>query len=467
MNTSTNILIVEDSAALQSLYAAYLEDSDFELYQATDLATANSLLRHQKVDLVLLDIELPDGNGMSMLNAATTDQPPLYIVMTGHEDQNYALEATQRGAVDFLSKPFDAPRLRVTLENAEQLLHLHQKVKNLAVLERKGYGDFIGASLAMQAVYRTIDSLAASDVTGFIVGESGTGKELAAEAIHNRSHRVEANFVAINCAAIPAELMESELFGHVKGAFTGANAARSGAASTADGGTLFLDEICEMSLDLQKKLLRFIQTGTFRKVGSDTLEKVDVRFVCATNKDPIKEVNGGRFREDLFYRLHVVPLRMPPLRERQEDAVRLADYFLQRFAEKEGKTFQELSASTREVVLRYPWPGNIRQLENAIKHAVVLHEGPKLEPEMLPAEIISGQLIVQPRDLPDSRSPAPILENADMTRDQIRPLRVAEREIIESAIDACDGNVAQAAGLLQISPSTIYRKMDGWQESNA
>lgn len=333
MNTQAKVLMIEDSVSLSAIYKAYLDDTDYRLVSVESLGAAHAALGAFKPDIVLLDIELPDGNGMDFLDqAATLDSPPKIIVMTAYGTSDMAVKAIQKGAFDFLTKPFDAARLQVTLDNAAAQLQLGKRAQELARLERDRYCNFIGKSLAMQSVYKTIDSLAPSDATGFIVGESGTGKELAAEAIHQQSPRHDAEFIAINCGAIPGELMESELFGHVKGAFTGASANREGAASIANGGTLFLDEICEMSLELQKKLLRFIQTGTFRKVGSNTLEKVDVRFVCATNRNPIVEVSEGRFREDLFYRLHVVPVHMPPLREREEDVLMIANHFLQHFS---------------------------------------------------------------------------------------------------------------------------------------
>ena len=308
MNSKIKLLMVEDSVSLSAIYMAYLEGTDYDLVTAETLGSAHEALGAFKPDIVLLDIELPDGNGLDFLTATTAlENSPKVIVMTAYGTSDMAVDAIRRGAFDFLTKPFDAARLIVTLDNAAAQMTLGKQVQALAKLERDSYCNFIGKSLAMQSVYKTIDSLAPSDATAFIVGESGTGKELAAEAIHQQSPRRGAEFIAINCGAIPGELMESELFGHVKGAFTGASANRAGAACIADGGTLFLDEICEMGLELQKKLLRFIQTGSFRKVGSNTLEQVDVRFVCATNRNPIVEVSEGRFREDLFYRLHVGP----------------------------------------------------------------------------------------------------------------------------------------------------------------
>ena len=259
MSNQAKVLMIEDSVSLSAIYKAYLEDTDYQLVSVETLGAAHAALGAFQPDIILLDIELPDGNGMDFLEeAATLEQPPKIIVMTAHGTSDMAVKAIQKGAFDFLTKPFDAARLAVTLGNAAAQLQLGKRAAQLAELERDHYCNFIGSSLAMQSVYKTLDSLAASDATGFIVGESGTGKELAAEAIHQQSPRREAEFIAINCGAIPSELMESELFGHVKGSFTGASSHREGAASVANGGTLLLDEISEMDMNLQAKLLRVL-----------------------------------------------------------------------------------------------------------------------------------------------------------------------------------------------------------------
>ncbi len=327
----------------------------------------------------------------------------------------------------------------------------------------------------MQAVYRTIDAAAASKATVFITGESGTGKEVAAEAIHRQSPRKTGPFVAINCGAIPKELMESEIFGHVKGAFTGAHADREGAASRASGGTLFLDEICEMDLALQTKLLRFIQTGTFQKVGGSKMEKVDVRFICATNRDPLAEVEAGRFREDLYYRLHVIPITLPPLRERAGDVIEIARHFLTEYAKEEGKGFTGFTPETEKIINDYNWPGNIRQVQNVIRNVVVLHDGDLVAPDMLPPPL--GKTGIQSADTaePEADSDVPAPEAGRVTNgtttfeneDEIVPLWKVEREFIERAIAACDGNIPKAAARLGISPSTIYRKKLGWESEDA
>lgn len=470
MEHRAKVLMVEDSPSLREVYQAYLSDTDYEVVAVDRLASAHAALGAFQPDIVLLDIELPDGSGMDFLaDTQSQPSPPTVVVMTAHGTSDMAVESIRLGAFDFLTKPFDSSRLRVTLDNAVAQLRLGQRDSELATFEREHYGNFIGRSLAMQSVYKTIDSLAASDATGFIVGESGTGKELAAEAIHEHSPRRDNAFIAINCGAIPGELMESELFGHVKGAFTGASSHREGAASIANGGTLFLDEICEMSLDLQKKLLRFIQTGTFRKVGSNTLETVDVRFVCATNRDPLEEVRAGRFREDLFYRLHVVPVRVPPLRERGDDVLRIARRFLENFSEKEGKRFASFSPEAEEALRRYPWPGNVRQLQNAVQQLVVLNDGEIVEKTMLPEVVTQGHI---ESAMPTTDSPAAADSVTPMAghverRQQVEPLWLVEKRAIESAIETCGGNINQAAGLLEVAPSTLYRKLQSWKKASA
>jgi DNA-binding NtrC family response regulator len=475
MNERAKIMMVEDSESLSAVYSAYLYDRPYDVVTAADLETARKEMALQRPDIVLLDIELPDGSGMDLLDELISlESPPQVIVMTAHGTSDMAVESIRRGAFDFLTKPFDASRLQVTVENAVSRMQLGVRARELASLQRENYCGFIGKSLAMQAVYKTIDSLATSSATGFIVGESGTGKELAAEAIHKQSDRSKKPFIAINCGAIPSELMESELFGHVKGAYTGAISDREGAAGIADGGTLFLDEVCEMSLELQKKLLRFIQTGTFRKIGSNTLQKVDVRFVCATNRDPIEEVRQGRFREDLFYRLHVVPVRMPPLRERDDDLVMIASHFLQHFNKNEGRSFRGFTPEAVDALKRYPWPGNVRQLQNAMHQLVVLHDGEYVERDMLAPEILGG-VIDAPTELPAGSAPrntmaptaAPGLPEHRKLRETVEPLWLIEKKAIEDAIDACGGNVNRAAGLLEVAPSTLYRKLTQWREQRA
>jgi DNA-binding NtrC family response regulator len=460
------ILMVEDSLSMAAIYKAYLNDTNYKVRIVTDLDSAYSEIEREIPDIILLDVELPDGSGLTLLKEiqAQTDDIEI-IVMTAHGSSQMAVQAIEDGAFDFLTKPFDAARLLVTLDNATKHQDLNRRVANYSSFDIDQYCRFIGKSLPMQAVYKTIDSLAASSATAFIIGESGTGKELAAEAIHQKSQRATANFHALNCAAIPSELMESELFGHIKGAFTGATSDREGAAAIADGGTLFLDEICEMDLELQKKLLRFIQTGSYQKVGSNEIETVDIRFVCATNRDPMQEVREGRFREDLYYRLHVVPVHMPPLRQRENDILMLAELFLAKFSHRDGKKLHQFSSEVQQLLLNYPWRGNVRELENWIQNIVVLHDGETVESFMLPISNITKEDIAPEYNHDVDMSAAtssikPMIANS--LNNKISPLWVTEKATIQRAIELCNGSVNKAAGKLEVAPSTLYRKIQSW-----
>lgn len=463
------ILLVEDTPSLARLYAKYLDDEDVDVTAVGTGKEALAALSAEPPSVVLLDLRLPDMDGLDILKEIQSRElPSEVVVITAHGSINVAVEAMRAGAYDFLVKPFNAERLLVTVRNALKHRSLSAIVKKIADVSRDSYFGFIGSSLAMQAVYRTVDAAAASKATVFITGESGTGKEVAAEAIHRQSPRKNGPFVAINCGAIPKDLMESEIFGHVKGAFTGAHADRDGAASRAAGGTLFLDEICEMDLALQTKLLRFIQTGTFQKVGGSKTEKVDVRFVCATNRDPLAEVEAGNFREDLYYRLHVIPVHLPPLRDRNGDVVEIARHFLTAYAAEEGKGFSSFSPEAEQIVSRFNWPGNIRQLQNIIRNVVVLHEGDVVTADMLPPPLnrpgspaksgSAGERRVEPAG-DEAQGAAAAMTTTD---GEIVPLSKVERDVIERAIEACDGNIPMAAAKLGISPSTIYRKKLSW-----
>ena len=469
MNSRT-ILLVEDTPSLARLYNQYLEGEDLTVKAVETGKQALKELSANPPDLVLLDLRLPDMDGLDILKEIRARELPCeVVVITAHGSINVAVEAMRAGAHDFLVKPFNADRLLVTVRNAIKHRSLSAIVEKIQGSARDSYFGFIGSSLAMQAVYRTIEATAASKATVFITGESGSGKEVAAEAIHRQSPRKNGPFIAINCGAIPKDLMESEIFGHVKGAFTGAHADRDGAASRASGGTLFLDEICEMDLALQTKLLRFIQTGTFQKVGGSKTEKVDVRFVCATNRDPLAEVEAGNFREDLYYRLHVIPIHLPPLRERDGDVIEIARHFLTEYAAEEGRSFTSFDAAAEQVFATYKWPGNIRQMQNVIRNIVVLNDGEAVTADMLPPPLdrqvrktpeTASSVAQTPSGTDENILPvqAPPLDDGDIT-----PLWKVERDVIERAIDACEGNIPKAAAKLGVSPSTIYRKKLSWE----
>ncbi|MFA0410353.1 sigma-54-dependent transcriptional regulator, partial [Vibrio splendidus] len=324
------VLLVEDSTSLAVLYKQYVKDEPYDIFHVETGAEAKIFIERHSPQLVILDLKLPDMPGEEVLDWISANEiPTAVIIATAHGSVNIAVDLIQRGAEDFLEKPIQADRLKTSVRLHLKRAKLENLVDNMqSKFDRDRFHNFIGSCLPMQAVYKIIDSVAPTTASVFINGESGTGKEVCAEAIHQESQRNGKPFVAINCGAIPRDLMESEIFGHVKGAFTGATADRKGAAMQAHGGTLFLDELCEMELEMQKKLLRFLQTGTFTPLGGNREIKVDVRIICATNRDPLVEVEEGRFREDLYYRVHVVPIEMPPLRERGGDIVTLCNHFL-------------------------------------------------------------------------------------------------------------------------------------------
>ncbi|HEY0421069.1 MAG TPA: sigma-54 dependent transcriptional regulator, partial [Acetobacteraceae bacterium] len=408
----------------------------------------------------LVDVELPDFDGFELMRQLRADGvQAAVVVVTANGSVNAAVEAMRLGAVDFVVKPYAKARLSVTLGNALEKQALVAQLRSArAQLEPDRFFGFIGASAAMRAVYRTLESVAVSKASVFVTGESGTGKELAAEAVHRASPRAGRPFVALNCGAIPRDLLESEVFGHVKGAFTGATADREGAAKAADGGTLFLDEIGEMPPEMQVKLLRFVQTGSFSPVGSPRAERVDVRFVCATNRDPLEEVRAGRFREDLYYRLYVVPVELPPLRARGEDVLLIARHFLLQFSREEGRGFRGFTPEAEALLLAYAWPGNVRQLQNVVRNVMVLHDGTLVEKAMIPSPVAPSGLAPSVPALP-AKQPDP--------EPDILPLAVMERRLILAALMRTGSDVPRAAALLQVNPSTIYRKLQAWKAEAA
>lgn len=462
------ILIVEDTQSLAMMYQAYLLPTGVNTLLANDGATALEIINRVKPDLIVLDVMLPDMNGLDILAQLEPDNSPQVVVLTGHATKEMAIQAIKLGASDFLEKPVEADRFRITINNALKIKDLKQKVTTYKNTYENGrYFDLIGSSKQMQSVYQIISSASVSKATVFITGESGTGKELCARAVHQASSRASKPFVALNCAAIPKDLIESEIFGHLKGAFTGAIANRAGAAGQADGGTLFLDELCEMDINLQSKLLRFIQTGTYQLVGSEKEVKVDVRFVCATNRDPLAEVEAGRFREDLYYRLHVVPIELPPLREREGDIIEIAEALFVKIAKEESHPFKSITTDVKQAFNQYDWPGNVRQLENVIRNILVLNPQEVIDINMLPAlpnSNIKTALPTEQKELENS-VPAKNITALPEIETEVKALWLAEKEYIERVIDICASNIPKAAALLDVSPSTLYRKIKGWEEN--
>ncbi|MFA0055798.1 sigma-54-dependent transcriptional regulator [Vibrio echinoideorum] len=483
------VLLVEDSTSLAVLYKQYVKDEPYDIFHVETGAEAKTFIERHAPQLVILDLKLPDMPGEEVLDWISDNEiPTAVIIATAHGSVNVAVDLIQRGAEDFLEKPIQADRLKTSVKlhlRRAQLENLVDDIQNK--FDRDCFHKFIGSCLPMQAVYKIIDSVAPTTASVFINGESGTGKEVCAEAIHQESQRSNKPFVAINCGAIPRDLMESEIFGHVKGAFTGATTDRKGAAMQADGGTLFLDELCEMELEMQKKLLRFLQTGTFTPLGGNQEIRVNVRIISATNRDPLIEVEEGRFREDLYYRVHVVPIEMPPLRQREGDIITLANYFLRLYAKEDNKKFDSIDVETQSILNQYNWPGNVRQLQNVIRNIVVLNNEACIRKHMLPPPI---NVTVYPEPITNNqlseitlttadeletrkkkhlhkattdKNKAPFLPTLITQNSNVRPMWQIEREAIQHAIKYCNGNVINAAVLLELSPSTVYRKKQVWE----
>lgn len=446
------ILIVEDSEALALTYGDYLAQAGHAADIAENLYAARQALASLRYDCILMDLRLPDGEGTQLIaemRVGGLDTP--VVVLTADPSIDTAVAAIRAGAQDYLCKPVTPERLNLTLGHLLEQQSLRRIVSDYRALERDSFCGFVGASPAMQIVYHVLENAAQSRAPVFITGESGTGKELAARAIHTLGPRRAQVFEALNCAAVPGNLLESEIFGHARGAFTGAVSRYAGAAERAHGGTLFLDELPEMQPEMQSKLLRFTQNGAFRALGAARETTVDVRFVCATNRDPLAAVASGILREDLYYRLNVISLHLPPLRERGDDVLLIAAQLLTRMAAEEGKRFTCLSADAADYLCGESWPGNVRQLQNVLRRAVVMNDGEVLTAAMLP-----------PRESLPSLPPPVQSERAGKSL-AATSLRAMERAMIEKAISDCSGNISAAARLLGVNPSTLHRKRGKWR----
>ncbi len=452
MEDVAELVAVDDDPEMTRLVETVFRGDAYRFTTCATGAELDALLDDHLPDAVLLGLRLPHEDGIAVLRRAKERCRELpVIILAAHASVTDAVEAMKLGAYDFILKPVDPTRLRITVKNATEMFRLRRKLQQLEerTEKRATFEGLIGTSPPMQAIYTVIENVAPTDVTILIIGESGTGKELIARAIHSRSRRQGGPFVALNCAAIPRDLLESELFGHEAGAFTGATGRRIGCCEEANRGTLFLDEICEMDISLQAKMLRFLQDRSIRRVGDNKTIRVDARIVAATNRDPLDEVAKGRFREDLYYRLNVVPVTVPPLRERPEDIPVLARHFLQCFATGTGKPFRGFATSAMSRMMTYPWPGNVRELENAIERMVVLHMPPEVTESMLPPDLLSFTPGIDETD-----EGAASEEVTD-----VLPFTEVERRAIENALRACAGNVAHAARRLGLGQATLYRKI--------
>ena len=388
------ILLVEDDASQAAMLALELKRRGYRVETEKTAAGAISRLEKEIFDAVVTDLKLLSGDGLQVVAAAKASQPETgVIVITGHGSIDTAVAAMKAGAFDYLTKPIEPEELALTLGKTIEHRDLLGEVRRLRaeVRDRHGFSGIVSASAGMRQVLTLVGKVAATDATVLVTGESGTGKELVARAIHENSPRRDGSFVGINCGALPEGLLESELFGHVKGSFTGADRNKRGLFEEASGGTLFLDEIAETTPGLQVKLLRALQEGEIRRVGDNHPVKVSSRVVAATNRDLKKFVAEGKFREDLYYRLKVFPIEIPPLRERPEDIIPLAETFLKKARKRSGATAAKLSAETIRALKAYPWPGNVRELEHAVERALIMASGPVVESTDLPPEIASAK----------------------------------------------------------------------------
>jgi DNA-binding NtrC family response regulator len=447
------ILVVDDEENMVHFLTKLLRGGGFEVEAARTGEEALARLRAGSFELVLTDLRLPDGDGIDVLKAARELHPETVVVLiTAYGTIGSAIEAMRAGAYDYVTKPFRAGEILQVVEKALERVRLRREVARLrqAIERRFGLANLVGKSPAMQEVYTQVEKVAGARGTVLIQGESGTGKELVAKAIHFNSPRKAGPFVVIDCAAIPETLQESELFGHEKGAFTGAVASRKGLFEQADGGTLFLDEVAELAPGLQAKLLRALQDGEIRRVGATRTSRADVRVIAATNRDLAAEVQEGSFREDLYFRLNVFPIFLPPLRARLEDLPLLAAYFLDRIAGAAGTSPKRLSPEALRAMMAYPWPGNVRELEHALERAALLSEEEVLTPRDLPPEVTA------PRDeLTVALAGAPLGFKDALAQ----VVREAETRLIRRALLQAGGNRSEAARLLGLSRRTLLYKL--------
>ena len=441
-------LVVDDDIHSLSALAELVEAEGFDTAKADNLAKARVALEKTMPDVVLSDLMLPDGRGTELLKELLEEPTVEVILVTGKATVETAVEALRLGAFDYLTKPIDLGRLKTLLARVKDTRELKQEVSSLrAELRDLGrFGPMVGTSPAMQRVYDLIDKVAPTEATAFLIGESGTGKELAAETVHRLSKRRKGPYLPLNCGAISPTLIESELFGHEKGSFTGAQRQHRGYFERASGGTLFLDEITEMPIELQVKLLRVLETGRIMRVGGDREVEVNVRVVAATNRNPDEAVKDGKLREDLYYRLKVFPINLPPLRDREGDIETLAQYFLHNLNKREASQ-KRLAPSTLERLRHHAWPGNVRELQNVVQRAFILGDQ-EVTPDCLPAEL-GGE---------------PTITGPNLHLKVGTSLEDAERRLILATLDQYEGDNKTTAEVLGISLKTLYNRLNQYAQ---
>lgn len=455
------VLVVDDEPNLRRVLSAQLSRDGYDVHTAEDGKQALSVLAEHHIDLVISDLRMPNVDGMELLKRALEIDAGLPVVMiTAHGTVDNAVEALKLGAFDYITKPFDQLEVRTIVKKALKTRDLSTHEATPEVREAGGsarYG-IIGKSAGITELYSVLDRVVDTPTTVLITGESGTGKELVARALHENSSRKERPFIKVNCAAIPKDLMESELFGYERGAFTGAVGSKPGRFELASGGTLFLDEIATIPVEMQVKLLRALQESEFERVGGVKTIQVDVRLVAATNSDLKKEIAQGTFREDLYYRLNVVPIRLPPLRERAEDIPLLISHFIEKFNARLKKRVSGVLPETERLLTDYPWPGNIRELENVMERAVLFCDGPELAVSDLPQELRDrAEQGMEPSQDDTTDADAAV---QDGLKEQVRAaMSRLERQLIVKALEQTKGNVTHAARLLKISRKGLQLKM--------
>lgn len=456
MNQMESIVLVEDDRDLRELLQEELEAEGYQVIACGDAEQGKQLLATQAVDLLISDLRLPGADGLSLLpSLASSDSPPAVLIITAFGSVQQAVKALQAGADDFLTKPLEMDHFLLTVSRLldnRKLRHEVQHYRSLMAVEQ--FNGMIGQSPAMQQLFQQIRQIAAAEGPVLVQGESGTGKELVARALHDQSSRRDGPYMVVNCGGIPSELMESEFFGHAAGAFTGARSQRAGLFQQANGGSLLLDELGEMPLALQAKLLRVLQDGKVRPVGSDHEIQLDVRIIAATNRNLTEAVADGSFREDLFYRLETFGLQVPPLRARGEDILKLTEFFLTRFNARQKQSIKGFSDAALGLLQQYSFPGNIRELQNAVERAATFCDTPLIETRHLP------QRIREQTDTPllsANTAVIPQQPNQPADADALPTLETVQRQYIHQVLAATDGNKRRAADILGITRRTLYR----------
>jgi DNA-binding NtrC family response regulator len=449
MSMNGRILVADDEEVMRDVLSTLLSSESYKVDLAKNGSQALEMIRDRDYGVVLLDLMMPDIDGFQVLQELKREEnSPVALILTAFASIDKAVRATKLGAFDFITKPFKNDELLLAVKNAMERRRLVDENRRLkkSLRERYSFQNIIGKSAAMQQVFDLIAQVAPRRSTVLIQGESGTGKELVAKAIHTSSGRVDASFVAINCGNIPSELLESELFGHVRGAYTGATSSKKGLFEAADGGTLFLDEVAAIPMEIQAKLLRVIQEREFRRLGGLENIRVDVRIIAATNMDLQTAVRQGTFRDDLYYRLNVIVIKMPPLRERTEDIPLLSEHFIKKYGEENQKESFSLEPPAMKILMDYDWPGNVRELENVIERAVVLSPGNSITADLFPKNIT----------MPLPETPLRLVSNNISLKERVGNF---ERAIILAALEKTDWNQKKAAQLLSVNATTLSEKL--------